>query len=151
MKRSNPRIVVCFSPADQQIADALFHLRRGFIGERHGKNRAAMYTLLDQVRDPVSDGASLACARAGKNQDGTFNGGRSFMLPGIQFVKKSHVGRRARLERYILSDVVVFGKYALACVATHFLEAFFRVKAEILVAPASRRFHASISKIAGPS
>ena len=34
------------------------------------------------------------------------------LLPGIQFVKECHVGRRARLGSNILSDEVAFGKFA---------------------------------------
>ena len=121
VKRSDPRIVERLSLADEQIADALFHLRRGFVGERHGENRAAGHALLDQVRDPVGNGARFARARPGENQDRTFNGGRGFALPGIQFVKECHVGRWARLGSNILSDGVAFGKFALAQVVTHFL------------------------------
>ena len=121
VKRSDPRIVERLSLADEQIADALFHLRRGFIGERHGEDRAARHALLDQVRDPVGNGARLARARPGKNQDGTINSGCGFKLSGIQFVKECHIGRRARLGSNILSDRVAFGKFALAQVVTHFL------------------------------
>ena len=80
MERSDPRIVERFSLADEQIADALFHLRRRFIGERHGENRAAGYALLDQVRDPIGNGARLARASPGENQDRAFKSGRGFVL-----------------------------------------------------------------------
>ena len=149
VKRSDPRIVKRLSLADEQIADALFHLRRGFIGERHGENRAARHALLDQVRDPIGDGARLARARAGKNQDGAINSGCGFMLPGIQFVKECHVGRRARLGSNILSDEVAFGKFALTQLVTHFLQTFQRVEATVFVAPASRRRFATHIEIAG--
>jgi hypothetical protein len=86
VKRSDPRLVEPLALADEQIADALFHLRRGLIGERHGENRTARHALLDQVSDTVSNGARFASARSGENQDRAFDGGGGFPLPGIQFV-----------------------------------------------------------------
>jgi hypothetical protein len=86
VKCSDPRIVVPFPLADEQIADALLHLRRGFVGEGYGENRAAGYALLDQVRDSVGNGARFPRAGPGEDQDGTFNGGSCFVLPGIQLV-----------------------------------------------------------------
>jgi hypothetical protein len=51
--------------------------------------------LIDEVRDSIRNGARLSRAGARQNQDGPFNGGGSFALPGIQFVKECHVGEWA--------------------------------------------------------
>src|ERR1700722_11482969 len=122
MKSSDPRIVIRPSLADEQIADALFHLRRSFVREGYRENRMAGDTLLDQVRDPVSNGARFPRARTGKYEDGTINRGRGLVLPGIQFVKEYHVGRRARFGGCILSDADAFGKSALARCTTPSLD-----------------------------
>ena len=114
VKRSDPRIVERLPLADEQIADALLHLRGGLICEGHGENRAAGHALLDQVRDAVGDGARFPRARPGQNQYGPLKSGGGFMLADIQVVKECHHGRRARLGSNILSDEVAFGKFALA-------------------------------------
>ncbi len=120
VKRSDPRIVECLPLAHQKIADSLLHLRRGFIGERDGQDRVSGHALFDQVRDPVGNRARFPRPRSGENQNGTFKSGCGFVLSGIQFVKKRHNGRRACLERSILSDEDALGKYGFRYLFTHY-------------------------------
>jgi hypothetical protein len=86
VKCANPWIVERLGLANQQIADALLHLRRRFVGEGYSENRAAGHALLDEVRDPVSNRPRLARAGTGEYQDWTLKGDGGFLLPGIQFV-----------------------------------------------------------------
>jgi hypothetical protein len=110
----DPRIVVRLALADQQVAHALLHLRRGLVGERHGQNRMAVHALLDQVGDAVGNGARFSRARSGENQDWAIKGGCSFTLAGIQFVEERHVLQAGPFGDDILTDATWFGKFARA-------------------------------------
>jgi hypothetical protein len=112
VKGSNPRNVKRVSLAHQQIADALFHLLRGFVGECNGEDRAAGHALEDQVRDAIRHRPRFARARARQDQHGTPKGRRGFQLSGIQFVEKSHFEVRARQGNAILTDGDGIGKFA---------------------------------------
>ena len=86
MKRRNPYVRSIAPCRTQQLADAFFHDRRGFVGESYSEDRAARHAHLNQVRHAISDHSRLARARSGKDQQGTFGRQHSLALPLIQFL-----------------------------------------------------------------
>ena len=73
----------------QQVADAVFHHARGFVGERDGENGAARDALFDQMGDAIGDDARLAGAGAGENEQRAFGREHGFALAFVEFVEES--------------------------------------------------------------
>ena len=55
----------------QEIGDPIEHLARGFVGEGEEQDVARIDAILEQVGDAISQGARLAAARAGDDQQRT--------------------------------------------------------------------------------
>ena len=84
----------------QQAGDAVLHLARGLVGEGHGKDPARRRAALrQQVGDPRRQRASLAGARARKQQDGAVERLDRLSLRGVQPVEIGGGPSAARAHR----------------------------------------------------
>jgi hypothetical protein len=73
-----------------QRGDALAHLRRGLVGERHGADRARRDAEPQQVCDPVRDHAGLARASAGEHEQRPAAVARRLALRRIELAEIDH-------------------------------------------------------------
>ena len=65
--------------------DALDHLGRSFVGERHREDRFGHHAhVLDQVSNPVGDDTCLPAARAGEDQHRAVGGFDGFALLRVE-------------------------------------------------------------------
>src|SRR5689334_10017204 len=100
MKGRNPCIGGILPAGSDEIADALFHLVRGFVGKRYGKNIPRGRTLFDEIGDTIRDDARLARAGACEHEHRTLRGENGFTLLRIEILKKIH---RIRFESEVES------------------------------------------------
>ena len=73
-----------------QAGDALAHLGRGLVGERHRADRLRRDAQRQQVRDPVRDHAGLARAGAGEHQQRPAAVARRLALRRIELAEIDH-------------------------------------------------------------
>ena len=91
MKGGNQRASRELSAAEQ-ITDALPHFVRGLVGEGDGDDgRAGHAVRLHQVGHSMRDDARLPAARAGQEQERTFDVGDGGLLLRIKALEKIHL------------------------------------------------------------
>ena len=82
---------VLFQARDQP-RHSLQHLPRGFVGERHTENISGRDTLLDHVRNAISDDACLARTCPREDQDRPMGRLYGQLLLRVQRVQIQHCG-----------------------------------------------------------
>ena len=98
MKRGKPGPLRRNASAQQKIGNTISHLLRGFVGEGDGENGFGRHAASNQVGHAEGDGARLAGAGSGQDQDRTFGGFRGETLFRIQRVEKVlHESGRRRI------------------------------------------------------
>ena len=60
--------------AEEEVGDAVAHFFGGFVGEGYGQDGFGGSAVGDEIGHAESDGAGLAGAGAGEDQDGAFGG-----------------------------------------------------------------------------
>jgi len=74
MKCGEPRTFRWDSRAQQEIGDAILHFLGGFVGESNRQNGFGRNALQNKIGHAKSDGASLAGAGPGENEQRAFGG-----------------------------------------------------------------------------
>ena len=77
-------------PGESELPQALHHLARGLVRERHDEDLVRRHGLgRDGVRGPAADDPGLAGARAGEDDDRTFDRQHRLALGVVQVVKET--------------------------------------------------------------
>ena len=95
---SAPSLAFGRSRTRHQLADALLHFARGFVGECNGKNLVARNSPCDHVRDPIGDDARFARARARQDQHWPIDGLNRKTLLRIEAGQVDHCTQILRRE-----------------------------------------------------
>jgi hypothetical protein len=91
-------------------ADAFLHFAGGFVGERDGENVVGRNAALNHVRDAKSDDARFAGARAGEDEDGTFDGLGGLPLLRVKRTQIHHAGAQFRRSARVRKENRNLGK-----------------------------------------
>ena len=88
MKCGEPRTFRRDSCAHEEIGDAILHFLGGFVGESDRENGLGGNAAQNEIGHAKSDGASLAGAGTGEDEQRTFGGFSGETLLWIQGVEK---------------------------------------------------------------
>ena len=84
MKRSHPETGI----TDKRL-EPMLHFVGCFVGEGQAENTPRGYSLLDHVRNAMSDHARFAAARAGQHEQRTINVQNRFTLGRVQSIQQT--------------------------------------------------------------
>ena len=91
-----PGILTRFAYLGDHLVDPLEHFLGGLVGEGHRQDMTRSDALAYHVSDPASQGACLACAGSGQDEDRTGVGDHGCSLLRIERSQIKHGGRRMR-------------------------------------------------------
>ena len=91
-----PGILTRFAYLGDHLVDPLEHFLGGLVGEGHRQDVSRGDALADHVSNPASQGACLACAGSGQDEDRTGVGDNGGSLLRIERSQIKHGGRRMR-------------------------------------------------------
>ena len=81
----------------EQGLDAMLHLARGFVGERHRQDLIRTDSLgRDQIGDALSEDARLAGSRSREDESGSRPGCDGSSLLRVEFIEEVHDGKDER-------------------------------------------------------